>query len=142
MSATSIHKAQGQTIDKELHIVLPVYSPPSLLYVAFSRVTNQNNLYISLSLQCDEIKFHQIKPHDDVKNIVMFGLECRVCNTFTHDEKNLCEGCRFVPFEPLLSFRDFFSKDESYKQSILNYAKKHTEDEKWSKFIDAWNIFL
>ncbi len=139
--ATSIHKAQGQTIDKELHIVLPVNSPPSLLYVAFSRVTNQNNLYISPSPDCDRIKFHQIKPHDDVKNIVMFGLECRVCNTFTHDEKNLCEGCRFVPFEQPLSFRDFSSKDESYKQSILNYSKKHTEDEKWSKFIDAWNIF-
>lgn len=140
--ATSIHKAQGQTIDKELHVVLPVYSPESLLYVAFSRVTNQNNLYISLSPECDEIKFWQIKPHDDVKNIIMFGLECRVCNTFTHDEKNLCEGCRFVPFEPLLSFENFSSKDESYKQSILNYAKKHKEEEKWSRFLDAWNIFL
>jgi hypothetical protein len=141
--ATSIHKAQGQTIDKELHIVLPNYSFPSLLYVAFSRVTNQNNLYISLSPQCDEIKFHQIKPCDDVKNIVMFGLECRVCKKFTHNKKNLCKCCKFVPFEPPLSFKDFFTRDESYKQSIIKNAntKKHTE-EKWSKFLDAWNIFI
>jgi superfamily II DNA or RNA helicase len=142
--ATSIHKAQGQTIDKELCVVLPKNSPrPSLLYVAFSRVTNQNNLHISLSPECNEIKFDQIKPCDDVKNIVIFGLECRVCKKFTHNKKNLCKSCKFVPFDQPLSFKDFSSRDESYKQSIIKNAntKKHTE-EKWSKFLDAWNIFI
>jgi hypothetical protein len=88
--ATSIHKAQGQTIKDQLHIFLPSFYPPSLIYVAVSRLTYANNLYIT---SASEILFSQIKPSSKVKNIIEFGLECKKCKAFTHNKDNICESC-------------------------------------------------
>lgn len=131
--ATSIHKAQGQTIQTKLNVVLPDNYKDSLPYVAFSRITNHNDLYII----GDHIKFDQIKPPHDLKNIIEYGLECKICKTFTHNKYNICDSCFVVPFEPPISIEEFNKKEQSYKDKIIRIAKSK-DDEKWKIFLKIY----
>lgn len=152
--ATSIHKAQGQTIEDQLQIFLPSFYPASLIYVAVSRITYANNLYIT---SASEILFDQIKPSSKVKNIVEFGLECKKCKAFTHNEDNICESCNnfckvcqspltnhtflckdcnIVPFDPPMTFDIFFKETIHYQEKVVKNFEKNTS-EKWKTFIQT-----
>jgi hypothetical protein len=155
--ATSIHKAQGQTIEDQLQIFLPQRRyESSLIYVAVSRITSSYNLYINAS----EILFDQIKPADKVKNIVEFGLECKKCKTFTHNKDNICESCNnfckvcqspltdhiflcnacnIVPFDPPMTFDDFFKKPSYYQAQVVKNFNKNTS-EKCKTFIQTYTF--
>jgi hypothetical protein len=156
--ATSIHKAQGQTIKGQLQIFLPsFFYPASLIYVAVSRITHANNLYIT---SASEILFDQIKPSSEVKNIVEFGLECKKCKAFTHNKDNICDSCNnfckvcqspltdhtflcdlcnIVPFEPPVSLDDFCKKPIHYQNEVVRNCEKNT-NKKWKIFIQAYKF--
>ena len=156
--ATSIHKAQGQTIENQLQIFLPPFYPPSLIYVAVSRITSAYNLYININVP--NILFDQIKPSSKVKNIVEFGLECKKCKAFTHNKDNICDSCNnfckvcqspltdhtflcdlcnIVPFEPPVSLDDFCKKPIHYQNEVVRNCEKNT-NKKWKIFIQAYKF--